>query len=300
LNGDLEIAVPTAEGRLFVVHHTGGDVAGFPFDTGLGAPLTSVAAAQFLGTSEPDLAFASRDWQLHVVQSTGLQGSAYPEPTTPGWYLFGAPILDNVHWTSSNVIAGSRDGQGWTYRNIGGTIPGWPKSLGGQCELTPASGDLDQDGRNEIVFLTLSGMAVVDVGYPAGSDPQRRWPMYGYDPQRTGCLNCVEDVRTDVAVAGGPTRVAFAAPYPNPASASVVFRYTLPAGSAVTLDVYDVRGRRVRGIVKREEAPGEYLVTFDGRDRNGAALAAGQYFARLRVDGPGVAETLTRRFSVVR
>ena len=300
LNGDLEIVVPTAEGLVFAFHYDMSAVSGFPFDAGGGFPVTEVAMANILGTGEPELAFASLDYRLHVVYASGTEHSAYPKPTGTGWYLIGAPILDTVNASSANPIIGSRDSKAWTYRNIGLSVPGWPKSLGGQCELSPASGDIDKDGHNEIVFLTFTDLVVVDVGYPQQSLAGWRWPMYGYDPQRTGCLNCSEDLVTAVDDAPTVTRISFAAPSPNPASGRVLFRYVLPAPAVVELQIIDVRGRRVSTVLKQEQSSGEHLIGFDGRDHNGIALADGQYFARLQVRGPQASQTLTRKFSLLR
>ena len=298
-DGDLEIAVPTREGQLFVMHHDGSDVAGFPFDNGTGTPLTSAAAANFIGTSEPDIAVASEDSRVHLLFHNGVQQSSYPEFTGTGWWLFGAPIIDQVNRSSANIIIGSRDAMAWSFQNTGGLPPGWPKSMGIPCELSPASGDFDLDGDNEIVFLTQTQMIMVDVNYPPESQPHLKWPMYGYDPQRTGCLDCEENLVSAAPIAG-ITRVSFAPPSPNPASGSLVFSYQIPSQASVKLEVFDIRGHRVRNVVRREELGGPYVVTFDGRSQKGQPLAAGQYFARLTVRGPGINEVQSRKFTLLR
>ncbi len=298
-DGDLEIAAPTMEGQLFVMHHDGSDVAGFPFDNGTGTPMTSAAAANFSGTSEPDIAVASLDSRVHLLFHDGSQQSSYPEPTDPGWWLFGAPIVDQVNRSSSNIIIGSRDKNAWSFQNTGGTAPGWPKLMGTPCELSPASGDIDLDGDNEIVFLTKTQMIMVDVNYPAESLPYNKWPMYGYGPQRTGCLDCEENL-VSAAPEALVTRVSFAPPSPNPASGSLVFSYQIPSQASVKLEVFDIRGHRVRNVVRREELAGPYVVTFDGRSQQGQPLAAGQYFARLTVRGPGINEVQSRKFTLLR
>jgi FlgD Ig-like domain len=299
LDGDLEIAVPTAEGQLFMLQHTGVDVAGWPWSNGTGLPLTSAAMAQFIGTSTPDVAVASQDWRVHVLYADGTQQSNYPQNTGSGWWLYGAPIVDCTHRTSSNVIIGSRDQMAWSFDNVGGIAPGWPKGLGGLCEVSPASGDIDLDGNNEVVFLTSTDLIVVDVGYPPQATARYRWPMFGYDAQRRGCLDCDDAILDDVQQVGAPSRVAFSVNGPNPTRGAIEFRFGLPRDAAVELDVFDVHGRRVRNVLKREQAAGEYVAGFDGRDRTGQALADGMYFARLLVRGPGGNRAETRRFTVL-
>jgi flagellar hook assembly protein FlgD len=58
----------------------------------------------------------------------------------------------------------------------------------------------------------------------------------------------------------------------------------MPANGDVTLEVYDVAGRRVRSE-QRSLAAGWQAVTFDGRDGNGRALPSGVYFYRVSAAG---------------
>ena len=69
------------------------------------------------------------------------------------------------------------------------------------------------------------------------TDPNRTWPMYGHDPQRTGCSDCLEDLVTAVDPddpVGGVTRVSFAPPSPNPTCGAATFRFALPLRAAVS------------------------------------------------------------------
>jgi phosphodiesterase/alkaline phosphatase D-like protein len=67
--------------------------------------------------------------------------------------------------------------------------------------------------------------------------------------------------------------------------------YALPEQSQVTLEVYDVLGRRVATLVNREKEAGEYSVRLDAAD-----LSSGNYFYRMRAGD----FTQTRRLVVVR
>ncbi|MBD3222638.1 hypothetical protein GF314_15495, partial [bacterium] len=62
----------------------------------------------------------------------------------------------------------------------------------------------------------------------------------------------------------------------------------------------DVRGRRVRSLLRGEIPAGSHTVRWNGRDQEGRRVASGQYLARLEVHGPGVHEQLTRRVTVIR
>jgi Secretion system C-terminal sorting domain len=67
--------------------------------------------------------------------------------------------------------------------------------------------------------------------------------------------------------------------YPNPFKPSTTIQYTLPTAVRVTLEVYDVLGRRVAELVNGHVAAGYHEMTFAGSD-----LASGIYFYRLNAD----------------
>jgi len=68
--------------------------------------------------------------------------------------------------------------------------------------------------------------------------------------------------------------------WPNPASERVNFDFGAPAGEAVTLEVYDVAGRFVRGW--RGTGSGTQRIGWDLRDLRGQRIASGIYLVRLQ------------------
>jgi hypothetical protein len=81
---------------------------------------------------------------------------------------------------------------------------------------------------------------------------------------------------------------------PNPSSgAAATFHFDLPAtgGSAPTIRIYDLRGRRVRALVL-PETPGPGSAAWDGRDEAGRPAPAGVYLARIDAG----AQRASRRF----
>ena len=72
---------------------------------------------------------------------------------------------------------------------------------------------------------------------------------------------------------------------PNPFNASTLIAYRLAASGPVRLEIYNLLGQPVRTLVDRTQAAGAYKVTWDARDRRGAAVAAGIYLTRLTFPG---------------
>ena len=71
----------------------------------------------------------------------------------------------------------------------------------------------------------------------------------------------------------------------QPGQGTARFRIDVPARMRANLVLYDVLGRRIRPLVDRELMPGSTEVAWDGRDRDGAAVMSGIYFARLVATG---------------
>lgn len=73
---------------------------------------------------------------------------------------------------------------------------------------------------------------------------------------------------------------------PNPFNPMTTISFGLPAGSRVTLLIYDLQGRVVRRLLGDELLPaGVHEMRWDGRDDGGREVASGVYLYRLRSDG---------------
>jgi subtilisin family serine protease len=100
----------------------------------------------------------------------------------------------------------------------------------------------------------------------------------------------------EAAPAALPAALAFAPPSPNPAAGRVRFAFTLPAAAHARLEVVDAQGRLVDVVTDRDYGAGSQSAAWDGRDGDGRPVAAGLYFAVLRM---GSARAI-RRLAVVR
>jgi hypothetical protein len=83
-----------------------------------------------------------------------------------------------------------------------------------------------------------------------------------------------------------PTAAALTTVSPNPARDKVAYDIAVPVnqqGSAYSLDVYNVSGRRVRSLARGAVLAGRHSVAWDLRDDAGRAVPNGLYYARLKV-----------------
>lgn len=288
-DGKLEIAAPTTAGRLHVLNHDGSDFsAAWPLTLPSGSALTSVAFAQILGTGEPELVFAERDnGFLHVRYWNNVEQSSFPKDTG-STALFMPPMISPVNVSVANVNLGTTGFSGSiarSWRNLGMVPAGWPKNLPGSVEETFAGGDIDLDGRNELVVLGVDFVTVLDVGVAPTTVARNHWPMYGYNAQRTGCLDCDEIFVSAVDdVVPAPVTVSLAA-YPNPFNPATVIEYAVGRAGPVHLAVFDLAGRLVSTLVDGEHRDsGLHSIAYTAEQS-----ASGVYFVRLQTaDGDAI------------
>jgi hypothetical protein len=81
-----------------------------------------------------------------------------------------------------------------------------------------------------------------------------------------------------------PRQVSLAVTGANPAGARAHFRFGLPEAGRVELAVYDVTGRRVATLERRDVPSGWHESTWSAND-DGGPPASGVYFARLAARG---------------
>jgi len=82
---------------------------------------------------------------------------------------------------------------------------------------------------------------------------------------------------------------------PNPFNPQTELRFNIPAAGPVILEVFDLRGRRVRTLINRHSEAGLQTYMWDGKDARGARVASGVYSARLKTGQ----RTLTTRLVLV-
>ena len=67
--------------------------------------------------------------------------------------------------------------------------------------------------------------------------------------------------------------------YPNPFNHSTIIRYGLPKPSHVKIEIFDILGRRVATLLKKEIQAGYHVIEFDG-----SQLSSGIYLYRIQAD----------------
>jgi hypothetical protein len=263
LDGDLDlVAVDAGNGRMEAFHF---DSAGFAsvgsFPTG-GAP---VATFPWDADGDGWVDLVSSDWAgggVSVLQNLGdgklfAPAVALPAGAQPhgvwGGDLTGDGRLDLVTANSGESTVTVFASQG------GGAFDGGTDLPAGTMPYGVVGGDWNGDGRLDLAAVNRAGGDLT---------------LY---------LNGVVTA-ADTAVPAR-ARSGLLAASPNPSRGSVQVEFSLARPSPVGLTVYNLRGRAVADLLRGDFPAGIHRVRWDGRDRAGAAVAAGVYFVRLDADG---------------
>jgi Subtilase family len=186
----------------------------------------------------------------------------------------GTSLADGVDCAGPTATFSCNTAFGNTAANYGGCPD--PTGTNGNIAVDPGFCDL------------LGGDFTISSSSPAASG-------------QTGCgrMGAGAEICTPTAVDDGPALprvLALNQNTPNPFNPITTIAFELPQPGAVSLRVFDLRGRSVR-LLRDENLPaGRYRSTWDGRDDGGRSVASGVYFYELRTGG----ERLVRKMGLLK
>ncbi|MEW6685894.1 MAG: C25 family cysteine peptidase, partial [Candidatus Edwardsbacteria bacterium] len=190
-DGDLEIVVgtieddiPPRESKVYVWHHDGTLLSGWP------------KLVNGFVWSSPALADLDRDGDLEIV--VGTEGSSlyafqHDGTSLPGWpvnvggAVRGSPIVGDIDGDGSlEIVVGTDAGQVVGYHTNGTKVEGSPLRIGDRTYSTPALTDLDRDGDTELILGDF-GCKVHTWDLSATYDAKNiEWGMFHHDIYHTG------------------------------------------------------------------------------------------------------------------
>jgi hypothetical protein len=133
-------------------------------------------------------------------------------------------------------------------------------------------------------YRLLPGSPCIDAGDSTCADPNGSICDIGVFPFESPPVG-VSDFEQSVAVLRGNR--------PNPFSDRTLIPFELRSAARVTLEVYDIRGRRVRTLLREElRSGGPHFSSWDGRTDRGTEAFSGIYFYRLAVESTAAVRRL--------
>ncbi len=89
-----------------------------------------------------------------------------------------------------------------------------------------------------------------------------------------------------------PDRIKLGQNYPNPFNMSTRIEYSLPSRADVTISIFNLLGRKVKTIVDKNQAAGNYSITWDGTNMEGETVASGVYFYKIKADNQTISKKM--------
>ena len=70
--------------------------------------------------------------------------------------------------------------------------------------------------------------------------------------------------------------------YPNPFNPETTISFNIPRSGIVSLDIFNIRGQKVKTLLNGHQDAGQHNVVWNGRDDNGNGVASGVYLYKMR------------------
>lgn len=324
-DGKSEILISTLDGKLYVFGHDGENINGFPLELSAisaTAPIVldnkkivigtidnklhiisptgevlftqvlnskvagSAIAADFDNDEQLDIAFTTIDGEFYIMHQNG--------DILPGWpvdisrSISNPPLavdLDNddnielVCFTVANDF--------YAFHNDGTEVEFAPVTVDISAYGPASVEDIDGDGDFDFISGTIAGALIIDCKLPKGT--KIPWSTYRGNYRRTGYYGdnkVVTDVE-DITVT--PANPVLNQNYPNPFNPVTNISFSLPQDSKVDLNIYNIRGQKVRVLANAEfRTKGLQNIQWNGIDNDGKKAGSGIYFYKLEVDNSTV------------
>ncbi len=202
-------------------------------------------------------------------------------------------LSSNTAVITNSIISNNHDGYGilnqgtltvvYTdfFNNVSGNITGNIPANFGILSMVNANGDscdvyynifldpiyVDPDNGDHHL---LSDSPCIDAGNPdLPYDPDSTITDMGafYFDQPTG----IDDAPSL------PAGFVLSQNYPNPFNAITSIKYNLAVASDVSIDIYDILGRKIETLIQREQPAGDHSITWDASE-----TASGMYFYKIK------------------
>ncbi len=136
--------------------------------------------------------------------------------------------------------------------------------------------------RNDEFIEEVTELTHTDINLPAGTYQYFVTAMYNdleSDPSNT-----IDVAITDADNPVIPLVTKLVGNYPNPFNPTTNIKFSLKDAGEVSLVIYNVKGKKVKTLIKGSLEPDFYDVLWDGKDDSGKSVSSGVYFYKLKTD----------------
>ncbi len=181
-------------------------------------------------------------------------------------------IESNRNYYARNVVPVSKDGAFWDFK-VSTHNPGKAFSLAiNRISAVPDNFNIWMLDRDREIPLDVDN-GIVEITTPENGISSLRIIIGTEDYAKIHSEN----------ISLIPNEYALYQNYPNPFNPSTTISYQLKEKGAVTLEVFDILGRRINSLVNNTvQSPGTHSLSWDGMNSHGEKVASGIYIYQLR------------------
>jgi hypothetical protein len=192
---------------------------------------------------------------------------------------------ENGNFMWSHIYGGTDNDSGQSIKQVGDRgyiIAGITHSFGsGGSDVYLLRTDLNGD----TLWTNVYGGSEDDGAYSIQQLGNSHYIVAGYtESHGSGLADCwilkIEDLITNVEDNDGltpPSNFYLSDNYPNPFNPRTTFEYSLPEADHVTLEIYDILGRKVETLIDEQIQAGIHRILFDASN-----LSSGVYFYSVK------------------
>ena len=133
--------------------------------------------------------------------------------------------------------------------------------------------------RNGEVVGNVTNTFFVDLNVPSGVHEYYATALYGEYESEASNVVIVDHTDADDTLI--PIATALNGNYPNPFNPETTISYSLQETGYVNLEIYNLKGQKIRTLVNSEEEAGVYNVVWDGTNDEGITVPSGIYFSKF-------------------
>jgi subtilisin family serine protease len=271
-----EILIPTySNSQLFAINHDGSSL----WTKNIGQQVKGGAVVADVNSDGiKEVIIIAYGGDVYIMNSAGVDLAGFPVNVNEN--VESTPVVARFDGDNySGIIFGDTNGKLHSMRSDGTESPNFPYTLSGNIKVSPAVTDLDEDEDLDITFPNDAGFYVLDIKRPATAYP---WPFYMANIQRSGNnyqATPVDDNSTPALV------TTLKGNYPNPFNPQTTISYSVKNTSLVSIEVFNLKGQKVRTLVSETKATGSHSVLWNGLDDTGIAVSSGVYFYKMTSNG---------------
>ena len=182
--------------------------------------------------------------------------------------VFMAKSTDNgLHWSEAENVTN-------TYGEGDLNAGGYPTEAALESGLHLASKGMDESVG---VFYQMADFNVATISDEAGFEDYKNWVYVGvyesdWEYEDTTSVGIDKDLT--------PKDFTLNQNYPNPFNPITQIQYEMKSAGQVNMELFDIRGAKVRTLINENKPEGSYQFTFDG-----SQLSSGVYFYSMTANG---------------